>query len=85
MFSLGFDTYWTYGGQTTQVGGVKRTRDTAGSETLQHEGDTENIESLADKVVDGAGARPGVVFSKGSLQEVFKIPLDDVEKGNKRN
>lgn len=72
-----FETYCT---QTTQVSGVERACDTAGSKTLQQEGNTESIETLPDKVVYGAGARPGIICSKNSLYEVFNLASPNWKK-----
>jgi hypothetical protein len=55
--------------EAVKVGLVKGSSESTaqGDKTLQLKGNTEGIESLADKVVDGARAGPGVVRSKNTL------------------
>jgi hypothetical protein len=61
---------YTHGLQAIEVSGVKGTSDATGrrDETLQHEGDTECVETLTDEVIDRRRTGPGVISTENTLR-----------------
>ena len=63
-------TEWTHSLQTVEVGTIKSASDPRcrRSKALQHEWDSEGVETLPNEIVNRGGARPGVISSEDTLE-----------------